>query len=423
MAELNRFPASPASRTRTGSSSASAAAGAASRTAQAQAGSAARTPEKRAALTEPDRISAKRRRLETSPSAGEQTLLDSEPLPFALSTVKVEQVSPKSGPAELTALSTASALSSSAKFALCTRHPVFWHENPIVLLVQDTLFKLHRSRLEHESTYFADLFKRSSNPPVERDVMDGCPVYAVNSVSAADFSVLMEAMDGGIMYALNPPPFPALASLLRAAHALRFPKILDFAKHVLRTMWPPDLVHVSFVRIPHAAKTIALATTCGVPEVLKRAYYELLRSPGFRQTDDNHVDMCAKPTLGLAEYARLVAVREKLQGEWIRIASTPGDSICRMPLSSPSSAELERRHRVQCSQAHAKDAELWAEMVVQAPVFMEGMFDPLGALWNLVALNWLSRGFCGDCAMHRRKTWMEARRRIWEELDGWLDLK
>ncbi|GBE83708.1 hypothetical protein SCP_0507640 [Sparassis crispa] len=409
------FPASPASRTRTGSSSASAAAGAASRTAQAQAGSAARTPEKRAALTEPDRISAKRRRLETSPSAGEQTLLDSEPLPFALSTVKVEQVSPKSGPAELTALSTASAPSSSAKFALCTRHPVFWHENPIVLLVQDTLFKLHRSRLEHESTYFADLFKRSSNPPLEGDVMDGCPVYAVNSVSAADFSVLMEAMDGGIMYALNPPPFPALASLLRAAHALGFPKILDFAKHVLRTMWPPDVAHVSSVRIPHAAETITLARTCGVPEVLKRAYYELLRSPGFKQTDDNHVDTCAKPSLGLAEYMRLVVTREKLQEMWIQIASAPEVLLCRLPfLPSPSDSDVERQ-RV-CSQTRTKDVEVWAEMVVQVPLFKEGMLDPLDALSNLAALDWHARGFCLRCVNHWRRTWRE-------ELDGCLDLK
>ncbi|KAI0943108.1 hypothetical protein AcV7_002345 [Taiwanofungus camphoratus] len=44
-------------------------------------------------------------------------------------------------------------------------------------------------------------------------------------------------------------------------------------------MWLDDLAQLSSVRKDFATETVALARQCNVPSLLKRAYYELLRTP------------------------------------------------------------------------------------------------------------------------------------------------
>jgi len=39
------------------------------------------------------------------------------------------------------------------------RHETFWHlDGSVVLCIDETMFKLHRSRLVQQSQYFAELF-------------------------------------------------------------------------------------------------------------------------------------------------------------------------------------------------------------------------------------------------------------------------
>ncbi|GBE83707.1 hypothetical protein SCP_0507630 [Sparassis crispa] len=305
------------------------------------------------------------------------------------------------------------------KYAHNARHTVFWyHDGSVVLVLEDMLFKLHASRLERESKYFADLFR--GDPPQE--TMEGCPVYIVHGVSAADFTVLVETMEGAITYARSPPPFPVAAALLRASRALSFHKFTEFAVQVLHEMWSPDLMLVTSERKPYAADTIDLAVMCDVPEVFKRAYYELLRTPRFRQSvdgDDGNMrdDPSAPSTLGVLDYERLVAARSKLQDAWLQIALVPFGSDC-PPRALPLGSEPADVRPYQSGES----AQLWHKMVVQKPVFKEGMLDPLGALQTLIDIDWCELCYCKSCVGRQRKTWTEARERIWRDLDAWLGL-
>lgn len=64
------------------------------------------------------------------------------------------------------------------------------------------------------------------------------------------------------MYAINPPLFRVLASLLRAARALSFKTILASAIHLFCEMWSQDLSRLSPSSSPerrvHALETILL---------------------------------------------------------------------------------------------------------------------------------------------------------------------
>lgn len=92
----------------------------------------------------------------------------------------------------------------------CKRHPDYWLlDGSVVIQIQTTLFRLHRSRLVQQSKYFAQLF-RSGRPETsvedpyttrdshEIDTVDNCLVYKVTGVAVADFESLLVSMDNAM---------------------------------------------------------------------------------------------------------------------------------------------------------------------------------------------------------------------------------
>lgn len=81
------------------------------------------------------------------------------------------------------------------------------------------------------------------------------------------------------------PEFPVVAAVMRSSTALGFSSFRDMASHMLKDTWNPNLsAYCPGSAIDYAVDTIILAKQHNLPYVLKRAYYELLRSPGFKQT-------------------------------------------------------------------------------------------------------------------------------------------
>jgi hypothetical protein len=73
-----------------------------------------------------------------------------------------------------------------------TRHPDLWFDDgSIVLKVETTLFRVHRTTLCKHSTVFADMF--SIPQPLDQVTMEGCPVVHLPD-SATDFACLLKAL-------------------------------------------------------------------------------------------------------------------------------------------------------------------------------------------------------------------------------------
>lgn len=74
------------------------------------------------------------------------------------------------------------------------RHPDLWFDDgSIVLKVQSTMFKVHRSLLCSHSTVFADMFS-VCQPTIGLDMMvEGCAVVDVPD-RADDFTYLLKAL-------------------------------------------------------------------------------------------------------------------------------------------------------------------------------------------------------------------------------------
>lgn len=217
----------------------------------------------------------------------------------------------------------------------------------------------------------------------------------------------------------QPPDFSQLAAILRAARALSFEALDEFASRTLREMWPDDLRKLSMIPIKNAAETIILARECEMPELLKRAFYELVRTARLGQDEDADLEdpEVAKKQISRQNLARLIKTREELTARWIWAADKPPEIPC--PLSDGDPANEET---VKCIQARANNLVHWQDVVKKSLLFEECLYDPLHGLQRLVDVDWAATGYCQRCVKAWKVSWAAQREKLWQQLDVWLGL-
>lgn len=82
------------------------------------------------------------------------------------------------------------------------KHDDFWYlDGNIIIQINDTRFRLHRSRLTLQSEFFEELFDRKDGPgeiDIRPEMVDGHPLYVVLDVDAEDFANMLRAMDNAM---------------------------------------------------------------------------------------------------------------------------------------------------------------------------------------------------------------------------------
>ncbi|KII86640.1 hypothetical protein PLICRDRAFT_699950 [Plicaturopsis crispa FD-325 SS-3] len=136
----------------------------------------------------------------------------------------------------------------------------------VVLQAKNVRFKFLKSRLAEES-----VSSRHSH-------------YKISGVSSADLKDLLKALDGAIMFMpTNDYPNNSLACMiLRAAHQLEFH---NYRAAMVRTLESRFNSSTFQQRPTHAAEVLHTARAYGVPQVVQRAAYELVRTKGFKSLD------------------------------------------------------------------------------------------------------------------------------------------
>ena len=88
-----------------------------------------------------------------------------------------------------------------------------------------------------------------------------------------------------------------------------------------------------------------------------------------------------------------------------------------------SSGNSNDDRRLGCASANAdRVLASWAELVHKTGLYVQRMVDPLMGLQDLMEIPWREEGFCKRCVAARRNAWDELRRKIWNDLDVWLQL-
>jgi hypothetical protein len=168
-------------------------------------------------------------------------------------------------------------------------------------------------------------------------------------------------------------------------------------------MWPDNLDAVSAKRLPYALETIALARECNVPGPLKRAFYELLRTPEFFSAEGFRA-------LSLVDIHCLHRARNRLVSSWTAATISPPTSF------TCSNHPLTDTHKA-----------IWYAAVLQSGIFQDYLYDPICGLDEvLLGINWdeelNSTLSCETCNKGRRETWLKQKVELWKKLDGWLEL-
>lgn len=206
---------------------------------------------------------------------------------------------------------------------------------------------------------------------------------------------------------------------MRASTALEFVKAREWATHVFTEMWPDSLDKVDDNRISNATASILLARQCNLPQIRKRAYYELLRATAFQQDMLDDEDDGAVEGISTKDLLRLVNAREHLVREWMTtISPPPSFAPC-----APVAPDPTKNTRCVSDDKDHCDL-LWLELVgpelFQVADFLH---DPIMGLQYLIGLEWEREGFCKECSDLRRNTWQRQRERLWANLDVWLSLQ
>ncbi|KAJ4499809.1 hypothetical protein C8R41DRAFT_813756 [Lentinula lateritia] len=302
------------------------------------------------------------------------------------------------------------------------RHHYF--DGSIIVRIYHTEFKLYRGALVRAGGWFRARFGEGTSLSTSNTQEKGnfeanantthdgaVPICALDDVvSEKDFVALLDAMEDAINFSTSAPPsFAKVASILRASHALDFTKFYNWSKVALEKMWgvPDDLSSVTSLPslqnlvADHATETIIIARMCGVPRVLRRAMYELLRSEEFGRplSKSGSVGEKAKGSNGIGEgisnvdYQRLIKARETLSSLWMGLLAPGGQggiSIITCPQNLPrrlvnagSTSTSTSLSVQQCLSIHTpRDIENFLR------IFKAYGRDPLVGLEELCGVQW-----------------------------------
>jgi hypothetical protein len=233
----------------------------------------------------------------------------------------------------------------------------------------------------------------------DAEELEGVPHYYVAATSDTDFAVLLDALDNAVSYTIECPSFDTISSILRVSTSLQFPKFREFAVHCLTSAWPSELENFSIETrwLNYAAETLSLARRYEIPSILKRALYELLRTPGFSK----QIDKIAQSDLIL-----LAKTREKLVLTWL-CATIPEDASHHQPCVALTSTCI------------GLDRQYLTSKVISAY-----LHDPIHALQSLINefRNFHADHICEQCIAAKIDILKNNRAKIWADLDDWLHL-
>ncbi|KAL7284893.1 hypothetical protein ACG7TL_002207 [Trametes sanguinea] len=243
--------------------------------------------------------------------------------------------------------------------------------------------------------------------------------YTLVDVEAADFVTFLQALDTPLKYVLTPLTQAECLSLLRTAKTLECASVTEIAKHRLRSFWPPTLPGKHKKKsITHTIEVINVAREVGVPEVLRAAYYELVRSPSFWERVATRRHALA---LSDADLVALYHARDVLQKKWAALLFTvPGSrGMCIGGNAFNFGPVARLKERCYRNEEAARKAA-WQSELVQHTFLEKGSEDPIWYVERMLqssAFRSLEGMWCATCMEQRREAWTAARTEWWDLLN------
>ncbi|RPD55035.1 hypothetical protein L227DRAFT_332951 [Lentinus tigrinus ALCF2SS1-6] len=300
--------------------------------------------------------------------------------------------------------------------------PDLWFDDGnVVVIAQQTGFRVHRGPLSRHSEMFRDMFSVPQPANCESQAlfeeMDGCPVVHVTDTSY-DFKHLLRAIyDGASVFpGVEPMEFDVLGSLVRMGHKYQIDTILQEALRRLETIFTNDFdawdLHqgrsATLVSLhpEHAIEAVNLAQLTGRTAMLPSAFYMC----GLLEVDtimngvtraDGTAERLSTHDLQRCIMGKMVLIKHdaEIMAKFFQ-AGAPEDCTC--PSQDVRRVLMQSRH---------------AEMTPEFPDLLDSCpIDPDYLLGVIVELE--LNGLCEPCGMALRAHLTAWRRDLWELLPG-----
>ncbi|CAA7263448.1 unnamed protein product [Cyclocybe aegerita] len=302
------------------------------------------------------------------------------------------------------------------------QHDVHWApDGNIMVQIGGIRFKVYRSRLMDRSTWFRYLFDRQAGRPGQagfegRDgvenvlknvelvgeldcfFLDGVP----NIPSPRGFAELLNAMDAGINFAHNSPSYDVLARILTASSFFGVQCCLEYARTSISSLFADNWESITKEIQTLASHAILIGRSFNLPQILRRAFYDLARSQytfpqasaeSLLKGDPNVRSLAAKDVM------LHLALQSHLKASW--------EDIGRMVECKCSDSSCGLYHHAPGIVVHTR---------TKYPM------NPILGIKTLLKQDWTLLGYC-ERAQKTVKTKLEQEReRIWEQLKVWIDV-
>ncbi|KAF8965743.1 hypothetical protein BDZ97DRAFT_2074519 [Flammula alnicola] len=304
-------------------------------------------------------------------------------------------------------------------------HQDYWISDGNVLLqIGNVRFKLHKSRLANQSTWFQILFGQYTfefeGPPdgfegqenidgatATAEVVHGLHLFYLNfngGPSAEEFADLLTAMDNAINYIKQRPPYPFLQNVFKASSFYHLTAYTDATLQMIEALFPDIPAKITAHNSPHAIEALMLARAHKLSKVLWCTFYQLARTSSkivpASETGAGAADT-PDPLEGLAakDLVLLLDLQKKLALRWDAIIPI-AESTC----------------------AHQKCTEALRPNTVLA-LRKDHLFDPIFGINKLLKQNWGSKGFCEAEKEKVIANLEKERMSIWDDMKVWLNFK
>ncbi|OJT03846.1 hypothetical protein TRAPUB_5469 [Trametes pubescens] len=287
-----------------------------------------------------------------------------------------------------------------------------WYpDGNIIRRVNDTLFKLHHSRLVRYCECFPPELTRPLESSALWEVIDGCPVFTISALSVKDLEVFLTQL------AMNPPSQSVTGAILRTAHVLKSPLFTTIGTRALESLWPsqysPD-THTTRRPWTDTLDAITLAHEHHLPQLVKPAFSTLLRSYTFWDALKHSRTRIPLPE---TDILRLYEARRAMGRAWRLLVLAPPLAECCAPERAVASG-------MACKVLGTARAGEWCAFWIERRYVEQGAHDPWRGVdvMKLVCAD-LRATWCWWCLEERARAWDAALLEWWNQLDDWLGIK
>ncbi|PPQ67216.1 hypothetical protein CVT26_007289 [Gymnopilus dilepis] len=281
----------------------------------------------------------------------------------------------------------------------------FHRDGNVLLQIDSTRFKLHKSRLANMSPWFKALFdKRDGSEEV--DFVDEAEIDQVletveelgdldlfhidfEDVDEAGFAELLKCVDNAISYLTTPPDFLTIVKIVETASFFRMDDYVTNLAYVAKNLFPDEPDKIGATIPPHAISALECSRQYDdFRNIYRCAFYQLARSSPEKveslEADDLFV---------------LLKVQRNLATTW--------ESI--VPVVEPN----------------CNDAKCLNNRVPNTAIALrkKHLFDPIYGIRKLINQDWESKGFCSTKQKEVIAKLKAERSKIWTDFGTWIGHK